>query len=305
MSLFEGVIPPVVTPLTEARDIDFDSFTRVIERLLQGGVHGLFVLGSTSEVVFYDADVRKRIVEHAVRVAGGRVPVLVGTIDPTTDRVINQARAVEELGADAIVLTAPFYTRTSQGEIRDHFRYVRDAVELPLVAYDIPICVGNKLTRETIVELVTDGTIVGLKDSSADDGNLRYVLSDLADHDGFFGMTGSETLVDTALGFGAHGVVPGLANVDPEGYVRLWNLMRERRYEDARKEQERLCRLFEIVLAGLPRVSAGSAGLGAFKTALKLLGVIDSNAVARPQRPLDENEAAKIREILVRTEVMN
>ncbi|TIX38797.1 MAG: dihydrodipicolinate synthase family protein, partial [Mesorhizobium sp.] len=273
MPLFTGVVPPVVTPLNADFSIDFPSFTRTIENLLDGGVHGLFVLGSTSEVVFHDEAGRRAILEHAVKVNNGRVPIFAGVIDPTTDRVINHARIARSAGVDAIVVTAPFYTRTSQPEIGDHFRYIKDAIDLPVIAYDIPVCVHIKLERKTTVGLAREGAIAGIKDSSGDDGNLRYVLKDMADDPGFFGMTGSEILVDSVLAMGAHGVVPGLANVDPHGYVRLWKLMQAGLHAEARVQQERLLKLFEIVWISLGRTSAGSAGVGAFKAAMKSLGI--------------------------------
>jgi 4-hydroxy-tetrahydrodipicolinate synthase len=298
MPRFAGIVPPVVTPLKHDFSIDFQSFTKTLENLIEAGVHGLFVLGSTSEVVFHDAAGRRAIIEHAVKVNRGRVPIFAGVIDPTTDRVIAHARIAQAAGADAIVVTAPFYTRTSQPEIGDHFRYIKDAIDCPIIAYDIPVCVHVKLERKTTVTLAKEGAIAGLKDSSGDDGNLRYVLQDMAGDPNFFGMTGSEIMVDTALGMGAHGVVPGIANVDPHGYVRLWNLVTAGDHTAARAEQERLLKLFEIVWISLGRTSAGSAGVGAFKTAMRSLGIIATNTMARPQRSLNDEEAAKVDAIL-------
>lgn len=298
---FQGVVPPVVTPLTADFQVDYPSFTRVLEHLIDGGVHGLFVLGSTSEVVFHDEATRRRILEHAVKVANGRVPVLAGVIDPTTDRVIGHARVAQSIGVAAVVVTAPFYARTSQPEIVDHFRYVREAIDVPVIAYDIPVCVHVKLDRAGVVALAREGTIAGLKDSSGDDGNFRFALMDLADKPEFSMMTGSEIVCDSVLAAGAHGIVPGLANVDPHGYVRLYDLCRKGDWAAARKEQERLCRLFEIVWVSLPRTSAGSAGVGGFKTAMRRLGIIDTNVMARPQRALNDAEAAKVEAILQAT----
>lgn len=298
MPMFTGVVPPVVTPLNADFTVDYASFTRVLEHLLDAGVHGLFVLGSTSEVVFHDAETRRAITEHAIKIANGRVPVLVGVIDPTTDRVINHSRIAKSAGADAVVVTAPFYARTNQAETIDHFRYIKDAVDLPVIAYDIPVCVGLKLDRTTTVTLAREGAIVGLKDSSGDDGNLRYVLADMKDDASFFGMTGSEIVVDNVLAMGAHGVVPGLGNVDPHGYVRLWNLVQAGDLAGARIEQERLCKLFEIVWISSGRTSAGSAGVGSFKTAMRQLGIIATNTMARPQRHLNAEETGKVDAIL-------
>lgn len=298
ISRLHGIVPPVVTPLTEDFQVDYPAFTRVIEHLVTGGVHGLFFLGSTSEVIFHDAPVRRKILEHAVKIVNGRVPVLAGAVDPTTDRVIAHARDAAAIGIDGVVVTAPFYTRTSQGEIADHFRYVQDGAALPVIAYDIPVCVHVKLERGTVVALANDGVIAGLKDSSGDDGNFRYVLSDTAELKNFFCMTGGELGVDGVLLAGAHGAVPGLANVDPGGYVRLWDAAQRNDWAAAKQEQERLCRLFEIVRCSLPRTSTGSAGVGGFKTAMRALGIISTNIMARPQRSLNADESQAVDAIL-------
>ena len=293
-----GVVPPVVVPLKPDFSVDYPSFTRVIEHLIAGGVHGLFMLGSTSEVVFHDAAARRAILEHAVKVVDGRLPILAGAIDPTTDRVIGLARTAQAVGVAGVVVTAPFYARTSQPEIVDHFRYVREAVDLPVIAYDIPVCVHVKLERQSVVALAEEGTIAGVKDSSGDEGNFRYLLSDLAHKPEVGLMTGAELTVDGILLAGAHGVVPGLANVDPHGYVRLWDAAKRGDWAAAGREQARLARLFEIVRAGLPRTSVGAAGVGGFKTAMRLLGVIETNLMARPQRSLNDAEAEKVAAIL-------
>lgn len=298
MPKFHGVVPPVVVPLDAQGRPDMPAYGRVLDHLVAQGCHGLFVLGSTSEVVFYGEAQRARLIEHSVAVAAGRVPVIAGVIDPTTDRVIAHARAAKAAGANAVVVTAPFYTLTDQQETLTHFRRIRDAVDLPIVAYDIPVCVHTKLGRHTVATLAREGVICGLKDSSGDDANLRYVALDTRDLADFFVMTGSEIMVDTALFMGAHGVVPGLANVDPAGYVRLWNAVQQGDLAAARREQERLCRLFEIVWVASSRLSAGAAGVGGFKTAMRCLGLIGTNQMASPRGHLDEAETRRVQAIL-------
>ncbi len=298
MPKFQGVVPPVVTPYNADFSVDYPSYTRVLEHLIDGGCHGLFVLGSTSEVTFFDEATRRKILEHTVKVVSGRVPVIAGVLDPATDRVIGHAKTAQSIGVDAVVATAPFYTITSQSEILEHFRILRGALDLPVIAYDIPVCVHVKLTRQTVVTLAKEGALAGLKDSSGDDGNFRYVLLDLADDKDFVLMTGSEIVVDSVLQMGAHGVVPGLANVDPHGYVRLWDAAQKGDWAAAKKEQERLCRLFEIVWVAAGRVSGGATGVGGFKTAMRSLGIIDTNAMARPRQPLNDAEAKGVDDIL-------
>ncbi len=294
----QGVVPPVVTPLNADFTVDYPSFTRVIEHLIQGGVHGLFFLGSTSEVVFHDEATRNKILAHAVEVTAGRLPVLAGVVDPTTDRVIGHAKRAASLGVDGVVVTAPFYTRTSQPETIEHFRYVADASPTPVIAYDLPVSVHTKLARDTITTLAAEGAIIGLKDSSGDTGGLRYVIADMASSPNFFCMTGGELDVDGALLMGAHGVVPGLGNVDPAAYVRLYTAARQANWALAKAEQERLCRLFEIVWCGIPRTSTGASGVGGFKTAMRAMGLIETNTMARPQRSLNAEESARIEAII-------
>lgn len=160
MNQFRGVIPPVVTPLTADHRLDVESYRRSIDRMIGAGVNGLFVLGSSSEVVFSTDERRREILAAAIEIAGGRVPVLAGCIDTETNRVIEHARAAREMGAAAIVATAPFYALGGVAEIERHFRLIHAAVpELPLFAYDIPVCVHTKLPNDLLIRLGRDGVM--------------------------------------------------------------------------------------------------------------------------------------------------
>ncbi|MFD5816183.1 dihydrodipicolinate synthase family protein [Streptomyces sp. NPDC127038] len=293
-----GVVPPVCTPLTPDREVDVPSLTRLIDHLTDAGVHGLFVLGSTSEVAYLTDAQRALVVETAVAHVGGRLPVLAGAIDMTTPRVLDHARTARAAGADAVVITAPFYTRTHPAEIARHFRLVAARAGLPVFAYDLPASVHSKLSPELVLGLAADGVLAGLKDSSGDLGSFRAVVTGartLPGAGGFTVLTGSEVVVDSALALGAHGVVPGLANVDPVGYVRLYELCAAGDTERARAEQERLCELFGLVGVGDPaRMGGSSSALGAFKAALHLRGVIDCPATAEPQVPLSPGEVERV-----------
>ncbi|MGK5632282.1 dihydrodipicolinate synthase family protein [Streptomyces sp. URMC 123] len=297
-----GVIPPLCTPLSPSGDVDTRSLRALVERQIEAGVSALFVLGSSGEAAYLDDDRRRTVVATAVEAAAGRLPVLAGVIDMTTARVLAHARTAAALGADALVATAPFYTRTHPAEIADHYRRVRTGVDLPLYAYDIPLAVHTKLPADTVLALAADGTLAGLKDSSGNDGELRRLLVRLraSDRGGQFSvLTGSELAVDGALLAGAHGVVPGLGNVDPHGYVRLYEHARAGRWAEAAAEQDRLAALYAITDAADPAaMGRSSASLGAFKAALHLLGVIDCPATAAPQTPLDGAAVKAVRHLL-------
>ena len=186
----------------------------------------------------------------------------------------------------------------------DHFQYVKQAVDLPIIAYDIPVCVHVKLARETLADMHQRQLICALKDSSGDDGNLRMVMQDFAEHPDFAILTGSEIVADYALLGGAHGCVPGLGNVDPAAYVRLYEAAKRGDWVSARQEQERLSKLFQIVFQGIPDTSMGASGVGGFKTAMQLMGLIAQRHMARPNRPLSDQAAEKIMAILIQSGLM-
>ncbi|TDE94908.1 dihydrodipicolinate synthase family protein [Occultella glacieicola] len=295
-----GVIPPLCTPLAPDGEVDESSLDRLVDHLVDGGVHGLFVLGTTGEVSALSDAQRERVVAVAVARAAGRLPVLVGAIDTGTARVVDQARRAAAAGASAVVVTAPFYAGTHPTEIHRHFTDVAARVDVPVVAYDIPSRVGTKLRPETVIDLAADGAIVAVKDSSGSDVSLRALLSRRSRRGVDLSVfTGSELTVDYAIGLGCDGVVPGLGNVDPAGYRRLFDLARAGRTEDARAEQDRLFELFRITAAASTAGRSGtSAALGAFKAALVTLGVITGANLARPGIPLDEGEIEAVRGIV-------
>ncbi|AMM20178.1 dihydrodipicolinate synthase family protein [Frondihabitans sp. PAMC 28766] len=293
--ILSGIVPPLCTPLTPSGEIDTTSLVRLAEHLLTGGVDGLFVLGSTGEVAFLTDEQRGIVIETVVHAVRGRVPVVAGVIDTTTPRVIPHLEQAAALGATAAVATAPFYTRTHPAEIEKHFRLLASATELPIVAYDIPVSVGTKLDAGLVTRLAQDRVIRAVKDSSGDDTGLRQLIlsTSEAETEDFAILTGSELTVDAALSFGADGAVPGLGNVDPAGYVRLFEAARADDWDGARAEQERLFALFGLAKAGdTSRMGAASSALGAFKAALHLLGVIDCPRVSDPYIPLDAAETA-------------
>jgi 4-hydroxy-tetrahydrodipicolinate synthase len=297
--LLRGVVPPVCTPFTSDYEVDEKSLRKLINHLIDGGVHGLFVLGSTSEVAYLTDKRRADVIRIAIDETAGRVPVVAGAIDMTTFRVNEHVKAAVDAGIDGIVVTAPFYVRTHPEEIALHFKQIKEACgDVPLYAYDIPVAAnGVKLETGTVLKLAKEGVIQGLKDSSGNDAGIRAVVlgakkMGLKD---FVVLTGSELTVDSALMAGAHGVVPGIGNIDPAGYVRIFDYVAAGKYTEARAEQERLFEMFGLVDVGASaRMGRGSSALGAFKASLKLLGIIEDGRTAPPQIPLSADEIAAI-----------
>src|SRR3954465_4759585 len=193
-----GIIPPICTPLTGEGAIDVPSVHRLIDYLLANGVHGVFAFGSTGECTSLTARQRETMLAAVIAAVHGRAPVLIGVMDTSTERVIEQGLAARAAGAAALVVAAPFYFRTTQAETIEHFRLVHAAVDLPIMAYDIPNTVVIKLESATIRQLYEEGVIIGLKDSSGVVDAFRNTLLRLRNTD-FRAFTGSELVVDLSL----------------------------------------------------------------------------------------------------------
>ena len=296
---FSGVVPPVVTPDTPDHQLDVVSFERSINRLIEAGVEGLFFLGSSGEVVFATDERRDQIVREAVRIVDHRVPVLVGIIDTETERVLEHGRRALALGADALVATAPFYALGGPADVEEHFRILHQELDAPLFAYDIPVCVHTKLPWKMLARLGAEGVLAGVKDSSGDDVSFRYLVQENEKNGHPLTLlTGHEIVVDGALLSGADGSVPGLANVEPEGYVRMWKAAQEGNWAEVKREQDRLNEISHIfdVTSG---VQGYGAGVGAFKCALNLMGIFDSDQMPRPVKPLDGQNREAIKQVLI------
>lgn len=288
MSIQTGIIPPLLTPLHADRSLDIDSLKRLVEKLIDAGVDGIFALGSSGEVAFLDDEARGTVLRTVVQQVAGRVPVYAGVIDMQANRVIQHVRQAEEAGVDAIVATAPFYAICGPAEIEANFRAIAAATSLPVLAYDIPVCVHTKLIPEMLVRLAQEGVLAGVKDSSGDDVSFRRLVAlNRAADSPLVLLSGHEAVVDGAFMAGADGCVPGLGNVDPDGYVRMWKAYQAGDWENVRKEQDRLAALFEIVFQPIGKVGP-AAGVGSFKTALELMGVFESNYMSVPLAPIDD-----------------
>lgn len=299
---FRGVIPPVVTPFRDDLTVDTDSLRRQVDRLIDAGVDGLFALGSSAEAAFLTRDNRRAVVSTIVDQAAGRVPVTAGVIDMTTPLVAEHVADAVDSGVQGLVATAPFYVRTHRTEIAEHFRRIHDmAPDLPLLAYNIPVCVHVVLDAPLLIELATEGVLAGVKDSGGVDAATRLIVDarDAAGLTDFQVLTGSETTVDLAYLAGVDGVVPGLGNVDPWSYVELARLCTQGHWAEAAALQSRITQLFGIATVGDPaRMGGSSAGLGGFKAALAHLGVFTSGRMAPPHQPLDDTELATIARII-------
>lgn len=296
-----GLIPPVITPLDEHGGFDAASAERLYRYLVDCGVHGLFLCGSSGEGPWLADETRLASIELARRTIGD-LPLLVGALAPATDAVIEQARQARDRGADAVVVCPPYYFRVTPAEVLEHFRAVRRAVDLPIVAYDIPVTTHVKIDLETMLTLAVEGTIIAAKDSSGDAVGFRRLIERCPEDFRLF--TGCELLIDAVLLAGADGTVPGLANVAPELFVELFEHWWAGRVADAVAVQSRVAKLFDVFVCDDGAAAGPAYAIGSMKIAMHLRGVIATMRLCRPFASPTPAHQERVRAIMTEVGVL-
>ncbi|ELY52973.1 dihydrodipicolinate synthase family protein [Natronolimnohabitans innermongolicus] len=277
-----GITCPVVTPFeADSSEIDETAFTDLLEFLLENDVDGVFPCGTTGEFASLTPEERRRVHELAVETVDGEVPVLAGAAATSVDEAVEYAEHAAEIGADAAVVTEPYFhgPNAPAGNQR-FFEAVSDRSPLPILLYNIPPCTGGSIALETIAALADHENVLGLKDSS---GDLEYFLSALRrTPEDFLLLQGYDALLVPALRMGADGGLNAGSNVAPAQYVDLYETVDGDR---GRERQDAIEPLFDAC--------ATHGFAPATKTALEYRGVIPSDAVRPPLVSVpDDGQAA-------------
>ena len=287
---FQGVFTPLVTPLTALESPDLASIERLVQFQIEGAVDGIWAMGTSAEFAGFDEDERARVIDTIVATAGTRIPVIANVSDASTRLAIRHGRRALASGAVAIAATPPYYYPHTQDELLAHYRAIRDAVDLPLLVYNIPQTVRLKLELRTMETLVAEGVVQGIKDSQNDLEWLRQ-LAVLVGRGGwdFSLFAGTRFLIDAAVLCGATGVVPSLANAFPELCVSAFRAARDGNFAASRDIEEKI-----IDLEGFVALTAGgsrnAAVLGLLKSILSARGIIDRPDLTSPLRTWAEGE---------------
>ncbi len=218
-----GIIPPLVTPLLDRDTLDEAGLERLIEHVLAGGVHGLFILGTTGEAPSLSYRLRYDLIERVCGQVAARVPVLVGITDTSFVESANIARKAKDAGAQAVVLAPPYYFPAGQLELLEYLRHLTAELPLPVFLYNMPSHTKLVFEPETIRAAADFPGIAGIKDSSGNMMYFRRLQGLLRDHPNFSVLMGPEELLAEAVLLGGHGGVSGGANLLPALYVELYD----------------------------------------------------------------------------------
>ncbi len=293
MTRLTGIIPPVVTLFDRDGRIDAAAMEAHVEFVLRGGVHGVFVLGSTGEVMHLTADERREVAERVVRTVGGRVPVLVGCASTSTDEAVALARHAQQVGADGVVVLPPYYWPPSNAAIEAHVGAVARAVDLPVVLYNFPAVVGRSLSPALVRRLVEAyPTVLGIKETVDSVGHIHEVLAAVKPvRPEFSVLCGYEYHLLNTLLSGGDGAIPAVANFAPHLPVQVYTAVQEGRLADAAALVRR-----RLGLAALYHLDAPFFVV--VKEAMALLGLIAHATVRPPAVSLSEAGRERLRDLL-------
>lgn len=219
--LFEGVSAAVTTPLKND-EVDYDSLERHLSFLKDNNIQAFIMNGTTGESSTLTADEKKESLKVALKVADGDIPVIAGTGTNNTKTTIEESLAAQKLGVDGLLVITPYYNRTTQEGAIKHFTTVADAVDLPIILYDVPARTGMTITADTVAELSKHSNIVGLKDATGDMANLTRMLTKVQNGFAFYG--GNDDIALPFYGAGGHGLISVVANVLPKEHQKLYEL---------------------------------------------------------------------------------
>ena len=277
MPAVHGIIPPLVTPLLADGALDEPGLVNVVNRVIEGGVHGLFVLGTTGEWASLDDRARRRVVDVCAETAAGRVPSYVHVTDTRVHASLALAGHAADAGAAAIVVAAPYFLPLQQSELFDYVHFLLDHQGLPVVLYNIPQFVKTQYEPETIARLAENPRVLAVKDSSGDLAYQKQLVDLAVAYPHFAVLSGNEAHMVEMLRYGTHGCVGGGAHLLPRMMVALFNAAVAGDAERTDTLHDELRRL--SVLYDAPTVAAS---IGNLKTALYEMGIIATDQMSAP-----------------------
>lgn len=191
----KGIIPPIVTPMNEDESVNEKELRNQVNRQIKGGIHGLFPFGTNGEGYILNEKEKEEVLSIVIDETKGRVPVYAGTGCISTKDTIRQSQMAESLGADVLSIITPSFAAASQNELYDHYKAVAEAVDMPIVLYNIPARTGNALAPATVAKLSKIPNIVGAKDSSGNFDNMLQYIEQTRDSKDFAVLSGNDSLI--------------------------------------------------------------------------------------------------------------
>jgi 4-hydroxy-tetrahydrodipicolinate synthase len=283
-----GCATALVTPFTSDGAIDEAALTRLIEYQLNNGVRLLVPCGTTGESATMTEVEDQRVISRTIELARGRAKVIAGTGSNSTAVAIENSKIAQKLGADAVLVVAPFYNKPTQNGLYAHFRAVAEAVEVPIVIYNVPGRTSCNIAAETTLKLARDcENIVAVKEAS---GNFSQIMEILRGRpEGFCVLSGDDAITFALIALGGDGLISVASNQAPELMSRLVDLALAGKWDEARELHYRLLPLMETNFV--------ESSPGPVKAGLAMMNLIGEN-YRLPLVPIQESSRSKLRAVM-------
>lgn len=281
MSIFKGAGVAIVTPMKDNGEVDYESFGKLIEYQIQGSTDAIIVCGTTGEASTLTHEEHLNVIKYCVETVAGRIPVIAGTGSNCTETAVYLSKEAEKYGVDGLLLVSPYYNKATQNGLYMHFKTVAEAVEIPVLIYNIPGRTGCNILPETIVKLCRDvENIVGVKEAS---GDIKQIVHLAALADGSVDIySGDDNQIVPILSLGGLGVISVLSNVAPKKTHEICQRFFDGDIEGSRKRQLEAMDLCDALFCEVNPIPV--------KKALELMGMIGGHL----RLPLTEMEEANV-----------
>ena len=295
----QGIVPPLVTPLSARDALDVEGLHRLLDHVIKGGVAAVFILGTTGEAPSLSYRLRREMIAQTMRIVSGRIPVLVGVTDTAFVESVELARHAADCGADAAVLTTPYYFPAGQTELTAYVQNIAPLIPLPLMLYNMPGLTKVWFDIETLQSLTSIDSIVGVKDSSGDLTYFSALCKLKTERPDWTDLFGPEALLADAYALVGDGGVSGGANVAPQMFVDCHQALVDGDEAVVTATRARIDAFQEVYEIG----KYASRHIKATKSALSLLGIC-SDLPADPFHRFLPPQREQVAEILQRVEIL-
>lgn len=291
---FKGIIAYPITPFNQQGQVNLPLFKKLVERLVTSGSHGIAPLGSTGVMPYLNDEEKEAITEATIQQVAGRLPVVTGVSNLTTERTVHHAKFAEKAGSTAVMIIPMSYWKLTDQEIFSHYEAVAKSISIPIMAYNNPATSGLDMSPVLLKKLLEIPNVTMIKDSSGDLQRMHTLRRDLGEGLAFF--NGSNPLALGAFAAGAQGWCTAAANLIPELNTGLYDAIQKNDLNAAQSLFYKQLNLLKYILAkGLPR---------AIKSGLEILGE-DGGELRGPLKPLNSQEVTELATLLNRIKSLN
>ena len=287
MTIFRGAFVAIVTPFTDGQ-VDEQGLVDLIEFHIANGTHGIVPCGTTGESATMSHDEHHRVVELTVKTVNGRVPVLAGSGSNSTSEAIDLTRHAKQAGADGVLMVSPYYNKPSQEGLFYHYKAVAEAVDIPIILYNVPSRTSSNILPQTVARLAGIDNVVGIKEATGDLNQISEVIRLCPDD--FAVLSGDDfTSMPTVL-VGGTGVISVTSNVAPKDMAQMMDAALAGDLARARQLHYRLFPLMQAMFYDTNPVPA--------KKSLELMGKIKSGTPRLPLYPMNDEILSKLKAAL-------